>query len=316
MKLRGQHHISSLTKDAKKNLAFYRNVLGMKLVKKTVNQDNTSFYHLFYADEQGTPGTEVTFFEIPNLAQKHDGTNTINEISLRVSSVAALSFWKTRFERYQVTHNEVQTMNDTAVLPFQDPEGHKMLLVAESDLDDKREPSSPEEIPNDYNILGLGPVRLKVQYVEPTSDVLTDVLGFTKKGEYKNGEHRVFVFEADRAGLSGQVHVEEDKTSPKAREGRGSVHHVAFRVETEEELQQWVKRIEDEGFQTSGFVDRYYFRSLYFREPNGILYELATDGPGFAIDEPVDQLGKSLSLPDFLEPNRKEIEAKLQPLQT
>lgn len=129
MKLRGQHHISSLTKDAKKNLAFYRNVLGMKLVKKTVNQDNTSFYHLFYADEQGTPGTEVTFFEIPNLAQKHDGTNTINDISLRVSSVAALSFWKTRFERYQVTHNEVQTMNDTAVLPFQDPEGTRCFSL-------------------------------------------------------------------------------------------------------------------------------------------------------------------------------------------
>ncbi|GAJ98908.1 glyoxalase family protein [Geomicrobium sp. JCM 19055] len=132
----------------------------------------------------------------------------------------------------------------------------------------------------------------------------------------KKNDTSVHVFEMSDSGLNGQVHVEQQKDTPKSREGRGSVHHIAFRVETEEELKQWVERLENEGFQTSGFVDRYYFRSLYFREPNGILYELATDGPGFDIDEDLASLGKKLSLPSFLEPDRKEIEAKLKPLRT
>ncbi|MFB4213269.1 ring-cleaving dioxygenase [Shouchella sp. JSM 1781072] len=315
MKLKGHHHVSSLTANAERNLAFYRNILGMRLVKKTVNQDNTSNYHLFYADSKGSPGTEVTFFEIPLLAQKREGTNRIYEIGLLVPSNEALQFWSERFNKFQVEHEEIHERNGVLVLPFQDPDGHRMSLVVDQDASPVLE-NGTDEVSGEHAIIGLGPATLQVRYAEPTIQVLTDVLGFTKTGQYTNGDYTVHVFALDENGLSSEIHVEENKDLPKAREGRGSVHHIAFRVETEEELRQWVDHIEKEGFTTSGFVDRYYFKSLYFREPNGILYELATDGPGFDIDEKLEDLGKELSLPPFLEPKRKEIEAKLKPLRT
>ncbi|EZH65317.1 ring-cleaving dioxygenase [Bacillaceae bacterium JMAK1] len=315
MRLKGLHHISSLSANAEKNLAFYRNILGMNLVKKTVNQENTSNYHLFYADQQGSPGTELTFFEIPNLAAKRDGTNRVSTISLLVPSIESLTFWKDRFTRFQVNHEDILEINGIPSLPFEDPEGHRMVLTPDVHAT-VHVNHHTNDIPNEHAILGLGPVSLVVQYLEATSQVLTNVLGLTKVGSYEKQDTAVYVFEMSDSGLNGQVHVEQQKDTPKSREGRGSVHHIAFRVETEEELKQWVERLENEGFQTSGFVDRYYFRSLYFREPNGILYELATDGPGFDIDEDLASLGKKLSLPSFLEPDRKEIEAKLKPLRT
>ncbi|MFS0788167.1 ring-cleaving dioxygenase [Shouchella sp. 1P09AA] len=315
MKLKGHHHVSSLTANAERNLAFYRNILGMRLVKKTVNQDNTSNYHLFYADSKGSPGTEVTFFEIPLLAQKREGTNRIYEIGLLVPSNEALQFWSERFNKYQVKHEEIRERNGVLVLPFQDPDGHRMSLVVDQDASPVLE-NGTDEVSGEHAIIGLGPATLQVRYAEPTGQVLTDVLGFTQTGQYTNGDYTVLVFAIGENGLSSEIHVEENKDLPKAREGRGSVHHIAFRVETEEELRQWVDHIEKEGFTTSGFVDRYYFKSLYFRESNGILYELATDGPGFDIDEKLEDLGKELSLPPFLEPKRKEIEAKLKPLRT
>ncbi|GAF24312.1 glyoxalase family protein [Bacillus sp. JCM 19047] len=315
MKLHGHHHVSSLTANAERNLAFYRNILGMKLVKKTVNQDNTSNYHLFYADAKGSPGTEVTFFEIPLLAQKREGTNRIYEIGLLVSSSEALQFWLERFKTYHVEHEDIRERNGVLVLPFQDPDGHRMSLIVDEGAEPVLE-NGTEDVPGGHAIIGLGPATLQVRYAEPTAQVLTDVLGYTKSGHYKNGEYAVHVFQVGESGLAGEIHVEENKDLPKAREGRGSVHHIAFRVKTEEELHQWVQHIEKEGFTTSGFVDRYYFKSLYFREPNGILYELATDGPGFDIDESIENFGKALSLPPFLESKRKDIEAKLKPLRT
>lgn len=315
MELTGLHHISSIAANAKVNLAFYRNILGLNLVKKTVNQDNTDYYHLFYADRTGSPGTELTFFEIPNQAAKSEGTNQVAMVSLVVSSDEALRFWEERFSRFQVNHQDIQSVNGKLSLPFQDPEGHSMSLISDSSNLVKAG-NGTKDIPDEYAVTGLGPAMLVVRYLEATAQVLTNVLEFENLGSYKQGEDEYTVFETGNAGLHGQIHVTQNKELPVAEEGSGSVHHIALRVSSEEELKKWVDRIEREGFQTSGFVDRYYFKSLYFREPNGILYELATDGPGFTIDETVEKLGSTLSLPTFLEPKRKEIVAKLKPLRT
>ncbi|WP_284139382.1 ring-cleaving dioxygenase [Virgibacillus sp. LDC-1] len=321
MQLTGIHHISSLTANAEQNLHFYTNILGLRLVKKTVNQDNTSNYHLFYGDEKGSPGTELTFFEIPNLAVNHPGTNSISNISLRVASNKALTFWKNRFEQFNVDHDEITNQFHNAVLSFRDPEGHRMTLV--SDEHDKGliggKPWSNKDIPEEFAIIGLGPVTLTVRYYEPTFQVLTDLMGYRAVGSYSsnnNPDSIIHVLETGQGGNGTAIHLEERKDLPEERQGRGGVHHVAFRVQTEEELKQWVAHIEEDGFQSSGFIDRYYFRSLYFREPNGILFELATDGPGFMIDESLEHLGEQLSLPPFLEAQRHQIVAKLKPLPT
>ncbi|MFV8828996.1 ring-cleaving dioxygenase [Alkalihalobacterium sp. APHAB7] len=321
MNLKGIHHVSSLTANAEKNLDFYTRILGLRLVKKTVNQDNTAYYHLFYGDEEGKPGTELTFFEIPNLAEKHPGTNSISSISLRVKNDEALVYWQKRFEALGVDHHQITERFGNAILPFIDLEGHQMRLI--SDQQNKGEPGGKAwtggGIPEQYGIIGLGPVQLTVRYMEPTEQVLTEVMGFSKIGTYQTDEYpirEIHVFETGEGGTGTQIHVEQRKDLPEERQGRGSVHHVAFRVDTEEALRKSIEEIEREGFKTSGFVDRFYFRSLYFTEPNGILYEVATDGPGFDLDENKDHLGQHLSLPTFLEHQRSEIEAKLKPLPT
>ncbi|GAF11378.1 glyoxalase family protein [Bacillus sp. JCM 19045] len=314
MELNGIHHVSSIIANAKVNLAFYRNILGLNLVKKTVNQDSPDLYHLFYGDQQGSPGTELTFFEIPTSVEKVAGTNRISTISLVVPSDEALRFWQERFTRFQVNHQDIEVIDGKRALPFQDPEGHELSLISASN--NERTGIETREIPAEHAIIGLGPATLTVRYLEASALVLTDVLGFTKVNSYQKSGSEYTVFETANAGLDGQVHLTQNKQLPLAKEGKGSVHHLAFRVTDAEELKKWVELLEKEGFQTSGFVDRYYFQSLYFREPNGILYELATDGPGFAIDENSDKLGKKLSLPPFLEQQRKEIEARLKPLRT
>lgn len=321
MNIKGIHHVSSLTADAEKNLDFYTGILGMRLVKKTVNQDNTAYYHLFYGDEEGSPGTELTFFEIPNMAKKHPGTNSISSISLRVKSDDALVFWQERFEELRVNYQPITKRFGHAILPFSDREGHQMALI--SDQQNQGVPGgkvwTQTDIPEQYGIIGLGPVTLTVKYLEPTVQVLTEVMGFRKIGYYQVKEapvRDVHVFDSGAGGNGSQIHVEQRKDLPDERQGRGSVHHVAFRVDNSEELTKAIEEIKKEGFKTSGFVDRYYFHSLYFSEPNGILYEIATDGPGFSLDEERNRLGEHLSLPTFLEPRRSEIESKLKPLRT
>jgi len=319
MELTGIHHVSSLTANAENNLDFYTRILGLRLVKKTVNQDNTSYYHLFYGDEKGNPGTELTFFEIPNMAPKHPGTNSISSISLRVPTDEALTFWSGRFQELGVDHDAITERFGKSVLAFRDSEGHQMALI--SDENNSGAPAGnpwiKSGVPKQYGIVGLGPVTLTVRYLEPTVQVLTEVMGYRKAGKYQASEspyQDIHVFETGEGGNGTEIHVEQRKDLPEERQGRGSVHHVAFRVKDEGELHQWVDRIQDDGFRTSGFIDRFYFRSLYFNEPNGILFELATDGPGFGQDESLDSLGETLSLPTFLEPHRKEIEAKLTPI--
>ncbi|MFD2617263.1 ring-cleaving dioxygenase [Terrilactibacillus laevilacticus] len=321
MELKGIHHVSALTANAQDNFKFYTEILGMRLIKKTVNQDDTSVYHLFYGDEVGHPGTELTFFEIPRIAPNREGVSSISGISLRVSNDKALMYWKDRLERFNVEHEEIQDRGGRLTLAFKDFEGQRFYLVSDENNQGVAAgfpwPKSP--VPAENGVTGLGPVKLTVRYPEATIKVLTDVLGFREKGSYASdeaGQPDILVFEIGKGGSGAEVHIEERKDLPAERQGKGGVHHVAFRVDNEEELREWIEKITKLGFPNSGFVDRFYFKSLYFREPNGILFELATDGPGFATDEAEEHLGESLALPPFFEPQREQIEARLKPLNT
>ncbi len=318
--LKGIHHVSALTANAKNNFEFYTKVLGMRLVKKTVNQDDTSVYHLFYADERGNPGTDLTFFEIPRAGRTYPGTNSITATSLRVKDNEALQYWKERFVQLNVDHDEIQYESHRATLSFRDPEGQRLILV--SDESNKGVaggiPWDKSPVPKEKGIIGLGPVHLTVSRPERTIEVLTKIMGFREIASYKRDKDLkiVRVFETGEGGTGAEIHVIEETDLSRERPGRGSVHHVAFRVEDATELEKWQAILEENHLPNSGFVERYYFASLYFREPNGILFELATDGPGFEDDEDFEHLGETLALPPYFESKRKEIEAKLKPLET
>ncbi|MFC3341839.1 ring-cleaving dioxygenase [Paenibacillus abyssi] len=321
MELKGIHHVSAITARAPENFDFYTKVMGLRLVKKTVNQDDTSVYHLFYGDEKGNPGTELTFFEIPMSGQNREGVSSISALSLRVANDQALQYWKSRFEQFKVDHDDITDRGGRATLAFRDFEGQRLILV--SDENDKGvqagKPWDRSPVPAEYGIVGLGPVKLTVQHAEPTALVLTQLMGFRHSRQYPSqvaGQPDIVVYETGEGGTGAEVHLEERNDLPREQLGRGGVHHVAFRVDNEDELRKWINRIREARFPNSGFVDRFYFRSLYFREPNGILFELATDGPGFDTDEELHSLGESLALPPFLESQRTQIEAGLKPLNT
>ncbi|MFD4707834.1 ring-cleaving dioxygenase [Gottfriedia sp. NPDC058432] len=319
MELLGIHHVSLLTTKAEKNYEFYTKVLGMRLVKKTVNQDNTSSYHLFYGDAKANPGTEITFFDIPNLGNTYPGHSIISSTSLRVASTESLHYWKNRFKELNISHDDILKRANRDTLAFQDYEGTRLILVADNG-ERGVSPGTPwnkSDIPTEHGILGLGPVTLTVKDSIPTSKTLTDVLGFRLVGTYPStaGDFAsIEVYETGLGGAGAEVHLEVRPDLPRARPGRGSVHHVAFRVPNEEEYNKWADKINSLGITNSGKVERYYFKALYFREPNHILFELSTDTPGFDVDENIDKLGERLALPPFLEPKRAEIEASLRPL--
>jgi glyoxalase family protein len=320
--LKGIHHVSAITANAKENYHFYTKVLGLRLVKKTVNQDDTSVYHLFYADERGNPGTDLTFFEIPHAGRTYPGTNSITATSLRVRDNKALQYWKDRFEEFNIDHEEINNDSGRFTLSFLDAEGQRLILVSDEENNGVSggKPWGNSPVPEDFGVVGLGPVHLTVSRPERTIKILTDVMGFREKAGYTRKQDtktkQVRVFETGEGGTGAEVHVMEEEQMGRERPGRGSVHHVAFRVEDVEELNKWVEILNANHLPNSGFVERYYFRSLYFREPNGILFELATDGPGFEEDEDFEHLGERLALPPYFEGQRKEIEARLKPLDT
>ena len=321
MNIKGIHHVSAITDSAVKNYDFYTKVLGMRLVKKSVNQDDISVYHLYYGDYKGSPGTALTFFEFPNTMQNVEGVSSISLISLRVKNDAALEYFKKRFDEHAVWHEEIKVRANRKTLFFKDPEGQRLLLV--SDEHNKGvasgKPWNLSPIDEDFQILGLGPVRLTVKDPKNTLLVLKDVMGYREAGTYNAevaGQKDIVVLEVGEGGSGTEIHIEERNDLNFERQGHGGVHHVAFRVEDETELRQWIERIGEIGLNNSGFVERFYFKSLYFREPNGILFEFATDGPGFDTDEELEFLGESLSLPPFLENKRAYIEKNLRPLNT
>jgi glyoxalase family protein len=319
MQLKGFHHLTAVTADARGNRGFYTGPLGLRLVKKTVNQDDVSAYHLFYADGAGSPGTDITFFDWPARRERR-GTHSIVRTGFRVPSAESLNYWSGRLGELGIAHSEIAERDGRARMEFEDPEGQRLALV----VDEKRAGGKPWEkspVPAEHQILGLGPITISVPTIEATDAILTQLMEMRKVREYEApasdgsaGRSMVSVYEMGDGGPSSELHVAVEPDSKPASQGAGGVHHVAFRVPTFEEYDRWDERLRKLRIPSSGPVDRYYFRSLYFREPNGILFELATDGPGFASDEPMETLGEKLALPPFLEPRRAEIEAGLKPI--
>ncbi len=296
----GLHHVTAVTADVVGNLAYYTGPLGMRLVKKSVNQDDVSAYHLFYADAVGTPGTDLTFFDWPSSPSNRPGPGAAALTTMRVPA-GALDFWASRLSG-SVRDVDAQGRDR---LTFADPEGQALALIDDAGLPTDAV-SWDRGVPAELAIRGLYAVDLPSARPDNTSHVLKDLLGFTDLG---NG-----LFEVRTGTTVGQARVVAATGQSPARVGAGGVHHVAFRVRDEAHLLALQERIEASGLRTSGEVDRYWFRSLYFREPGGTLFELATEGPGFAVDESADTLGERTTLAPFLEPHRAEIEANLRPL--
>lgn len=316
--LTGWHHATTITADASANLDFYTRVLGLRLVKKTVNQDDVTAYHLFYADGRGSPGTDLTFFDWP-AAPERRGTDSITRTGLRVSGEETLQWWKERLEKEGVSLEPIREQDGRAVLDFEDPEGQRFCLV-DDDGHGESHPWEKSPVPEGRQIRGLGPMVITVSDPAPTREVLTDLMGFCEGRNYswegagQEDSTSVHVFQMGGSGPQAELHLRVQPNAPQARPGAGGVHHVAFRTPDQAGYDFWRERLVRFGVPSSGPVDRYYFQSLYFREPNGILFEIATDGPGFDTDEAMDQLGESLALPPFLEPRRQQIEAGLKPL--
>ena len=308
--LSGLHHLTAVSADAPGNHAFYTRTLGMRLVKKTVNQDDVSAYHLFYGDGIASPGSDITFFEWP-VPREQRGANAVSRASLRVAGEGVLDWWDARLQGQGIaTARGIRA--GRAVLDFEDFEGQRLSLVDDGGHGDAH-PWSDSVVPADRQIRGLGPPILCVRDLAAARNAVEGVLGFAAAGVYEEGGHDHHVFATGAGGAGAEVHIVERRDLPVARQGAGAVHHVAFRT-TAVAYDAWVQRLGAMRVASSGPVDRFWFRSLYFREPNGILFEIATDEPGFATDEPMDKLGTTLSLPPFLEPRRVQIEAGLKPL--
>ncbi len=319
MQLHGLHHVTAVTADAPGNLDFYTHVLGLRLVKKSVNQDDVSAYHLFYADKVGSPGTDMTFFDWAQISDNQRGTDSIVNTLFRVNGQVALDYWVARFDTQGVIHQPIQTFAGRSILRFEDREGQRLTLVDDGGADFHGEVWDGAGIPAEMAIRGFYSVMLSVPNLSQVGIILTQILGFAELDRQPNPDNaaeEIVIFGMEGGGAGKEVQVVIQPKLYRAGLGSGGVHHVAFRVSDVQEQQAWNDRLTRFGLGTSGEVDRYYFKSLYFRISNGILFELATDGPGFATDESVETLGERLALPPFLEPQRQQIEANLKPLET
>jgi glyoxalase family protein len=312
MQLTGIHHLTAVSADAPGNVAFYTGTLGMRLVKKTVNQDDVSAYHLFYADGKASPGSDLTFFDW-RVPREQRGAHSITRTGLRVNGEKSLRWWKERLDKAGVRTGDIVTRDGRLTLDFEDHEGQRLALID----DGGKGPANPwnkSPVPAEHQIRGLGAIVMTVPELRRTDIMLTAVTNMRQAREYKNGATPVHVYEMGEGGPAAELHVAVDASPPVAVQGAGAVHHVAFRTPDNAQYDAWAERLNELRVPNSGKIDRFYFRSLYFREPNGVLFEIATDGPGFAADEPADKLGETLALPPFLEPRRQEIEAGLKPL--
>jgi glyoxalase family protein len=298
MKLEGIHHITAITADARKNVQFYAGLMGLRLVKKTVNQDEPSVYHLFYADEQGSPGSDLTFFEFPGAPQGRAGDGMVHRIGWRVASTDALDFWAQRLAA--AGHESVREADR---LRFTDFEGleHELAVV---ETPDEALIANHPEVPRELALRGFDGVRAFSSSPERSRALLEDALAFEPAGEgwETRGERR------------GSHYAYDEPPAERGLQGAGTVHHVAW-ASHDEDHERWRERVLAAGAQATPVIDRFWFRSVYFREPSGVLFELATYSPGFAADESPEHLGETLVLPPWLESRREQIEAQLTPIE-
>ncbi len=314
LQLSGIHHLTAITADAPGNKRFYTDTLGLRLVKKTVNQDDTSAYHLFYADGQASPGTDITFFDWP-AAPERRGTHSISRTALRVAGENSVNWWSERLSAGGYAKRNVARLDGRASFDVEDPEGQRLRFVDDGGAGEAHAWSG-SPVPAEHQIRGLGPITISVPDLGPTEAVLTQIMNMRRERSYASpdGKGDVHVFAMGDGGPAAELHVAVQPGLPIARQGAGGVHHVAFRTPDLEGMAGWARRLAENRIPSSGEVERYYFRSLYCREPGGNLFEIATDGPGFAVDEPLETLGERLALPPFLEAQRAQIEAGLKPL--
>ena len=313
MQLHGIHHLTAVSSSIRENLRFYTQTLGMRLVKRSVNQDDVSAYHLFYADAVGTPGTDITFFDW-DMPREKRGTNSVVRTMLRVTGRESIEWWKSRFTELGVAAGEIIERDGRATLDFEDGEGQRLSLVDDRGTGDAPRTWSASPVPPEKQIRGLGPIVMSVPDLGPTDTILTRVMEMNHERESEDDGHTVHVYRMKGEGPHAELHVAVEPGKPRARLGAGGVHHVAFRTPNESEYHEWTARLNSFGLPNSGEIDRYYFRSLYFREPGHVLFEIATDGPGFGVDEDPATLGEKVVLPPFLEGKRASIVANLKPL--
>lgn len=313
LQLTGVHHVSALTAHIERTRDFYTRVLGMRPVITTVNQDDPRMYHLFFGDGAGSPGSDMTMFGITHAAPERRGNNSISLTTLRVDGAGALEYWAQRLDEHGLAHGDAFERDGRLALDFDDPESTRLSLVDDGGTGPAF-PWAESPVPAEHQIRGLGYTTITVPVLEPTHRFLTDGLGLRPHHVYVLDEHvphEVHVYAIGEGGAHAEVHVVVRTDLPRAMYGAGGVHHVALRIPEGQPIAGWAERLDRLGYRNSGIVDRHYFTSLYVREPNHVLFELATDGPGFSVDGPLD--AERLSLPPFLEPRRAEIEAALEP---
>jgi glyoxalase family protein len=297
------HHISAITADLERNFDFYTRVLGLRLVKRTVNQDDVRSLHFFYADRAGTPGTDITFFHLPRVAASQPGPGTVAMIYFRVQG-SSLDWWESRLTEEGAQPTRGLDYMEREAIAFADTEGQRILMVDDTGMAGEFDPWE-STVPGEMAIRGIAGVDLESARPALTRTVIRDILGF------QDSDRSGALFDTSDESSFATLRLVSSNAKRPGRVGAGGVHHVAFRVRDEQELSEMQQRIESKGISTSGAIDRFYFKSLYFREPGGILFELATEGPGFSVDEPLDALGQRLSLPPALAERRAEIESGL-----
>ncbi|MGY3765815.1 ring-cleaving dioxygenase [Vagococcus vulneris] len=312
-KLLGIHHVTAITSDVKKNYDFFTEILGMRLVKKTVNQDDIHTYHTYYADDYGTPGTTMTFFDFPNISKGIKGTNAITRSGFRVPNDAALTYYKDRFDTFNVSHDGITEEFGVSVLSFQDNDGQRYQLISDENNTGIKagKPWKNGPVPEEFAIYGLGTAEITVSYLDQLKPLFETIFSFKEIAQEGNR----YLMEVDEGGNGGRVILVDDSDKPDSVQGYGEVHHIAFRLADRSSLNIWQKLFDDLGLPNSGYVNRFYFESLYVRIGH-ILVELATDEPGFMEDEPYESLGESLALPPFLENKRDMIEQAIKPFNT
>jgi glyoxalase family protein len=307
--IKGLHHVTAVASDPQQNVDFYRNVLGQRLVKRTVNFDAPDTYHFYFADEVGNPGSVLTFFAWPNMRRGVRGNGETNAVAYNVP-FGSLTFWQERLGRIGISPKPIEKRFGENVLAFDDPDGMRVELV-ETELLPAINFWKEGPIPQEYALHGFHSVTLWLEEAQSTAELLTDQMGYQAMAQEEN-RHR---FTAGSDALGHFIDLVEAPDKVRAGFGVGSIHHIAFRASTDAEQLQYQARIRHAGFNVTEVLDRSYFHSIYFREHGGVLFEIATDTPGFAIDEPVNELGGTLKLPEWYEPNRPAIEESLAPLQ-